>query len=499
MLYARNQEYVDEEENAKRIAFERTIAFVNKLYPDENKEVSLKPGSLTTQLKYGYESLFESWKSSVEGVLSATYSDDKVAFKSYEIIRKYNQLSSYLKNIVGMNKLSNDDELKIKSDFDKMRDNLIALKTYAIQNKPLDKDDIIDMVDKVNGSTVQPKQEYDKVETKAGVSAIITSKLSAQDEYKKMFDALTALNNVVNAPTPENTVQIRYEPNLPIYIGDIDAFVTANGNIDTVKYTEEKKREEIHDMFKKYEDVKKVLDDIPTATEIIKSIANVKKLHLEIESDEKAIQGEIRQLDPTYIQNTVDAHIKTEQTKEEALLKSELARINALTVPAPLIVLPLNLPAVVAKPSSKNSKDSAKQLQLDQKRAKYNTYLAEQLQYNADVLANKADVARFTKETDDYNDEQKKIAGINSDLTVINNKFTAFKAKLVSDIDADVVKYTNESIVIEKAYSGTQLYADFRVDIDYADKINNLQQLSDTEVEIISERSKFETMLKKKK
>ena len=203
MLYARNQEYVDEEENAKRIAFERTIAFVNKLYPDENKEVSLKPGQLTTQLKYGYESLFESWKSSVEGVLSATYNDDKVAFKSYEIIRKYNQLSSYLKNIVGMNKLSNDDELKIKSDFDKMRDNLIALKTYAIQNKPLDKDDIIDMVDKVNGSTVQPKQEYDKVETKAGVSSIITSKLSAQDEYKKMFDANATLLDVVNNPTQQ--------------------------------------------------------------------------------------------------------------------------------------------------------------------------------------------------------------------------------------------------------------------------------------------------------
>ena len=40
MLYAnakRNQEYVDEEEMAKKIVFERTIKWVNKLYPDEQK------------------------------------------------------------------------------------------------------------------------------------------------------------------------------------------------------------------------------------------------------------------------------------------------------------------------------------------------------------------------------------------------------------------------------------------------------------------------------
>ena len=128
MLYASkiNQGYVDEEENAKKIAFERTIRFVNKLYPDENKEVALKPGQLTSQLRYGYDSLFESWRSAIEGVLSANYNDDKVSCKSYEIIRKYNQLSSYLRNIISMNKLSVDDEQKIKSDFDKMRDNLNA-------------------------------------------------------------------------------------------------------------------------------------------------------------------------------------------------------------------------------------------------------------------------------------------------------------------------------------------------------------------------------------
>ena len=85
MLFARmNKEYVNEDELAKKIAFERTISFVNKLYPKESPEAALKPGQLTSQLKYGYESLFESFRSAIEQVLSADYNQ-----KSYEIVKKY--------------------------------------------------------------------------------------------------------------------------------------------------------------------------------------------------------------------------------------------------------------------------------------------------------------------------------------------------------------------------------------------------------------------------
>ena len=59
MLFARmNKEYVNEDELAKKIAFERTISFVNKLYPKENPEVALKPGQLTSQLQYGFDPSF---------------------------------------------------------------------------------------------------------------------------------------------------------------------------------------------------------------------------------------------------------------------------------------------------------------------------------------------------------------------------------------------------------------------------------------------------------
>ena len=59
MLYARaNQEYVNDDEISKRIAFERTIKWVNRLYPDDQKEVSLKQQKISGQLQYGYDTLF---------------------------------------------------------------------------------------------------------------------------------------------------------------------------------------------------------------------------------------------------------------------------------------------------------------------------------------------------------------------------------------------------------------------------------------------------------
>ena len=60
MLYARaNREYVNDEEIAKKIAFERTLSFVNRLYPEDQKEVSLKPQKISGQLQYGCDALFQ--------------------------------------------------------------------------------------------------------------------------------------------------------------------------------------------------------------------------------------------------------------------------------------------------------------------------------------------------------------------------------------------------------------------------------------------------------
>ena len=50
MLYARiNKEYINQDELAKKIVFERTISQVNKLY-GEQKEVAMKPGKYNKHL-----------------------------------------------------------------------------------------------------------------------------------------------------------------------------------------------------------------------------------------------------------------------------------------------------------------------------------------------------------------------------------------------------------------------------------------------------------------
>ena len=87
MLYARiNKEYINQDELAKNIVFERTISQVNKLYKDQ-PEVAMKPGQLSSQLKYGFDSLFEGFRSAIEQVLAADYNGDITTQKTYEIIR----------------------------------------------------------------------------------------------------------------------------------------------------------------------------------------------------------------------------------------------------------------------------------------------------------------------------------------------------------------------------------------------------------------------------
>ena len=76
MLYAKiDNEYKDSEENAKKIVFSRTLKWVNRLYPAENKEISIKPGKISSQLQYCYDTLFQGFRNAIEAVLTADYND----------------------------------------------------------------------------------------------------------------------------------------------------------------------------------------------------------------------------------------------------------------------------------------------------------------------------------------------------------------------------------------------------------------------------------------
>ena len=491
MLYAnakRNQEFVDDEEQSKKIVFDRTIKWVNKLYPADNKEASLKPGTLTNLLQYGYDSVFESWRSSIEQLLSATYHDDKVPAKSYEIIKKYNQLSSYLKNIVSMNKLSAEDELKIKTDFDKMKDKLVALRKLAIQNNFLDKQDLIEMCDKINGTTSEPKSEYDKVTgDTTNMTSIITSKLSAKDEYLQMYTDKASLIDVANATTPANVIQLRYFPFLVVDIPKVDGFTTANGLPDTVKYTDENKRNEIHNMYNNtFIPIDTIIKDTHTITEIQKTIVDIAQAYTDITGIDADIQTDLGTLDDAYITNRVTTFIATEEKKEVAQLNVDLARYNAVPQPRAFTI---TAPAVVVQPV--NGKSRAQKI-------KYASDLLIDEKYIRDLKTFNDRLAIFTKADLEYKDAQTQIVQINADIANIVTKYTALIPKLIADIKADVVKYTGEYNALDTAYRATKLFTDFQTRADYfdTDQIKTIQDLADIEREVIQTRNSFDVISK---
>ena len=165
MLYARmNKEYVNEDELAKSMVVSMYRKQNETMY-GETKETSTKPESLTSQLKYGIDSLFENLKNSVEQILSADYNGDLTQQKGYEVIKKYNQLSSYLKNVINLKALSDTDQKAIEKQFDDLKEKLMLLKQIAEDNNFLDKDDIADMVDKV--TKISKSKDLEKVSGKS--------------------------------------------------------------------------------------------------------------------------------------------------------------------------------------------------------------------------------------------------------------------------------------------------------------------------------------------
>ena len=175
MLLARmNKEYVDEDELAKKIVFDRTLRFVNNLYGDE-PEVSLQQDQLTPTMQYSYDTLFEDFKGAINQVLE---SEDPE--KSYLVIATYNKLSSYLKNVMNMNNLSREDQAKIDKQFDSIRKKLKDLEKFVVENPAIDSEEIIGIVEKINSSTSSRKFKYEV--------SVATPDEPVLDEYREALE-----------------------------------------------------------------------------------------------------------------------------------------------------------------------------------------------------------------------------------------------------------------------------------------------------------------------
>jgi hypothetical protein len=137
-------EYVNEDQVAKKEVIKRQFAHVATA---SNEYV--RPSQLDQNMMYNFDKLFEDFRSSVEGVLSSDFEDSLTLTKSYEIIKKYNYIASYLKNIVKLTSLNERDEEKIETKFKELVPNLQNLYNVAVSKNFIDVGEIKAMLDNV--------------------------------------------------------------------------------------------------------------------------------------------------------------------------------------------------------------------------------------------------------------------------------------------------------------------------------------------------------------
>ena len=207
MLYARmNKEYVNEDELAKSMVVSMYRKQNEAMY-GETTETSTKPESLTSQLKYGIDTLFENFRNSVEQILSADYNGDITQQKGYEVIKMYNRLSSYLKNVINLKALSDTDQKAIEKQFDDLKEKLMLLKQIAEDNNFLDKDDIAEMVDKV--TKISKSKDLEKVSGKStGLVENVQNKNTSVKQIEISINNLSDIAKLLNSPDIQNSTKL---------------------------------------------------------------------------------------------------------------------------------------------------------------------------------------------------------------------------------------------------------------------------------------------------
>ena len=102
-----------------------------------------------------------------------------------------------------MKQLSPDDEETLKKSFNELREKLELLKQIAIDNNFLDKEDIIEMVDKINETSTTPKQELGKIP-----GTTISMVKAVQDKNASLKLINDAINKLVDMDQDLNDANI---------------------------------------------------------------------------------------------------------------------------------------------------------------------------------------------------------------------------------------------------------------------------------------------------
>ena len=177
VLYASiNKEYVNEDLRVNKEVVKRQfkhVATSSKTYTPASQ--------LDQSMMYNFDKLFEDFRSGVESLLSANAEDELTLTKSYEIIKKYNYLMSFLKNIMKITTLSKRDSEKIEAKFIELLPNLQNLYNLATMNNFVDKGEIKAMLESVQNL------QFNNIDAgKKGES--ITTNINERNKYINMVN-----------------------------------------------------------------------------------------------------------------------------------------------------------------------------------------------------------------------------------------------------------------------------------------------------------------------
>ena len=153
----RNQEYLNDDNYIKQRVLAQTQDFINRF----SGETSTKKADIPSNLKQKFNELYEDWLSSIQSIISANYTDEQALTKSFEIIKKFNNMVSYLNNIIKINNVSDNDVDQMKDKFNQSLPFLQRLVVLSTERNFIDLSEITQMYHEINNKTynlIEPKR-----------------------------------------------------------------------------------------------------------------------------------------------------------------------------------------------------------------------------------------------------------------------------------------------------------------------------------------------------
>lgn len=257
-----HNEYVDEDRMAKKEVINRTYNLI-RAFQDERKPKTA--GQQT--LMYQFDQLFNDFRNSVEGILREDLDANQNLNKSFEIIKKYNNLASYIQNIIKINTLPEQDEQLIQSRFKDIEPLLNELVAIANESGFIDRGELSAMVSRIKSlnftqvSASEKENMMSKIANKNELIQMLTNAQSLIPTIRQQIDDLKSNASYVGQTDPalknqyDTTIQdyldtlTEYDQNFQI---DMNKFKTIFSNSNATNHDQKAIMNEINDIKTNY-------------------------------------------------------------------------------------------------------------------------------------------------------------------------------------------------------------------------------------------------------